>query len=226
MRFRTILMDPPWRYDSPGWKGGADKEYDTLPVEAIQKFPIHELVEDSAHLWMWTTDTHNEAAVEIAESWGFRKLGTWTWFKLCQKPLDLSKKQDRERLEKARREGEPVVEWNGHKWLMAWGNGYYGRSVWEALVLFGRGKNLVHASHKARQTRKYIVAPVREHSAKPYESIELVRRYSPKDRLECFAREVNPGFYAWGDEVNDYHHPALDEWSEWARLTYQTQKAV
>lgn len=219
--FRTILMDPPWRYPSPGWKGGADKEYDTLPPEAIREFPINEVAEDTAHLWMWTTDTHYEVSVEIAEAWGFRKLGTWSWFKLAKRPLDLSKKADRERLEKARLEGEPVIEWQGQKWLMAWGNGYYGRSVWEALVLFGRGDNLVPLDHKPRQTRKCIVAPILDHSEKPQESLELVRRYSPKDRLECFARRVNPGFYAWGAEVDDFHHPALDAWSAWARETYQ-----
>lgn len=222
MKFRTALIDPPWQYGSPGWKGGADKEYGTLPGEALQEMPVNDILTDDAHLWMWTTDTHNELAVSLAEGWGFKKKGTWKWVKLTKNPLNLGTKKDRERLNKARREGEPVIEHNGEFYLLAWGNGYYGRSVWESLILFTRGRNLVGPKHSARQTRKAFHLPLQEHSAKPKETLEFVRDYSPKDRIELFARDVFPGFYSWGNEVTDFTHPALDEWSEWARTNYQT----
>ena len=50
--------------------------------------------------------------------------------------------------------------------------------------------------------RQYISAPVRGHSRKPDEARgRLVELVGDVPRLEMFAREVCPGWDAWGDEV-------------------------
>lgn len=42
----------------------------------------------------------------------------------------------------------------------------------------------------------------REHSRKPAEFDDLLRRVAPQPRLEMFARERKAGFDAWGDELS------------------------
>lgn len=221
--FATAVMDAPWRYGSPGWKGGVDKEYNTLPIEALQELPIDSFMEPDSHLWMWTTDTHYELTVEMADKWGFEKRGTWQWEKLCKNPLNLGRAYDRNRLEEARKDPlVSIVEFDGELYLPAWGNGHYGRSSWESLILFTRGSNLVPVSHKARHVRKSFHFPLQDHSAKPKGVLDFISTYSPEPRIELFARDEYPGFSAWGNEVSNLIHPALDEWSEWAHKNFQT----
>ena len=45
---------------------------------------------------------------------------------------------------------------------------------------------------------------VREHSRKPDEFYDLVRRASPEPRIDVFAREKHPGFATWGFETNKF----------------------
>lgn len=68
-------------------------------------------------------------------------------------------------------------------------------------VLFGRVGNLELLKIGERVD---FSAKVREHSRKPNEFYELVRRVSPEPRLDLFAREKHEGFDIWGNEVNKF----------------------
>lgn len=212
-RYATVLLDPPWRYPTEGWKGGADRHYPTLPVEAIRAMPVPDLLMPDAHVWMWTTDHHHEAALEILRSWGLTKRGAWVWEKLARRPLSYKEMMD------AVTAGETVVYHDGRPYKLAWGNCYYGRSCNEFLILATRGKNITNPT--ARQVRKVIHAPIRDHSEKPEEAYALVASYSPGPRLECFARAPRAGFDAWGNQVvGAVSERGLDDWSVWAARTY------
>jgi N6-adenosine-specific RNA methylase IME4 len=47
-------------------------------------------------------------------------------------------------------------------------------------------------------------AKVREHSRKPDEFYEVVRRVSPGPRIDVFSREDRPGFDSWGNEAGRF----------------------
>jgi N6-adenosine-specific RNA methylase IME4 len=68
-------------------------------------------------------------------------------------------------------------------------------------VLFGRIGSLELLK---KGERLDFNAKVREHSRKPNEFYELVKRVSPEPRKDVFAREKHDGFEAWGDEVDKF----------------------
>lgn len=50
----------------------------------------------------------------------------------------------------------------------------------------------------------WFLAPVQDHSTKPQEAMEIIRRMNPNGRyLELFARRRHPGFDVWGN------HPGM-----------------
>lgn len=65
-------------------------------------------------------------------------------------------------------------------------------------VLFGRVGSL---ELERKGLRLDFSGKVREHSRKPAEFYDLVRRASPAPRIDMFAREVHDGFIPWGDEA-------------------------
>jgi len=66
-------------------------------------------------------------------------------------------------------------------------------------VLFGRRGGLAFNDTKAFPT--CFNAPRREHSRKPDEFYDLVRRVSPGPRIDMFSRETRDGFDTWGAEA-------------------------
>jgi N6-adenosine-specific RNA methylase IME4 len=47
-----------------------------------------------------------------------------------------------------------------------------------------------------------LCAPVQEHSHKPEEQFSIIERCSPGPYLELFARRKQPGWDAWGNQVD------------------------
>lgn len=78
------------------------------------------------------------------------------------------------------------------------GLGAYLRNSTEHLLFATRGKAPVQ--YKAQPT--WINAPVQDHSHKPEEQYALIERISPGPYLELFARRRQPGWDAWGNEVD------------------------
>lgn len=100
--------------------------------------------------------------------------------------------------------------------LSCWGVKYIQTLVWEKnvgftpfglfmnnveFVLFGRigSLPLLKAGEKAA-----FKAKVREHSRKPDEFYELVKKVSPEPRIDIFSREKREGFDSWGDEIEKF----------------------
>lgn len=78
------------------------------------------------------------------------------------------------------------------------GLGTYLRNSTEHLLLCTRGK----APVQFRAQPTWMNAPVQEHSHKPEEQYALIQRISPGPYLELFARRRQPGWDAWGNEVD------------------------
>ncbi len=85
-KYRTILIDPPWKQQMSGKYNRRTFEnksltYDTLSLQEIKNLPIEDLAEEGCHLWLWTTNQFLRQAFEVMESWGFKYLTTITWVK-------------------------------------------------------------------------------------------------------------------------------------------------
>lgn len=92
VKYRTIVADPPWRYDRPmpAWNGDGDDcpvPYQTMAVDEIAALPVRALAGHDAHLYLWTTNTHLEHAWTVARSWGFKPSTVLVW---CKPPRGIS----------------------------------------------------------------------------------------------------------------------------------------
>jgi N6-adenosine-specific RNA methylase IME4 len=74
--FQVIVADPPWRYET-----GNDLPYPTMALEHIKAMPVEDLADDSAILWLWTTNAHLRVAFEVINAWGFEYKNILTWVK-------------------------------------------------------------------------------------------------------------------------------------------------
>ena len=74
--FQVIVADPPWQYDS-----GNSLPYPTMALDAIKAMPVRDLADDSAILWLWTTNAHLPMAFQVIDSWGFEYKTVLTWVK-------------------------------------------------------------------------------------------------------------------------------------------------
>ncbi|MDG2380819.1 MAG: MT-A70 family methyltransferase [Pirellulaceae bacterium] len=80
-RFKTILADPPWRYENTASRAAAENHYSTMTVEEICNEPVSELVGDNAHLHLWTTNAFLESAFRVMRAWGFEFKSCMVWVK-------------------------------------------------------------------------------------------------------------------------------------------------
>lgn len=80
-RYRTIVADPPWRYDSKlvGLRGATN--YPTMTQEELLNLPVGLWTMTKAHLYLWTTDAFMVQAHQIATAWGFEVKNIIPWFK-------------------------------------------------------------------------------------------------------------------------------------------------
>lgn len=88
MKYQTIVADPPWPFRWSGQPGGRRKHattlgYPTMTLEEIKAFPVGELAESAAHLFLWVTPELNRKGigVEVAQAWGFSCVGEIIWRK-------------------------------------------------------------------------------------------------------------------------------------------------
>ena len=80
------------------------------------------------------------------------------------------------------------------------GMGYWTRANPEQCLLATRG----HPQRQAKDVRRLIVAPRREHSRKPDEIYERIERLVDGPYLEMFARQSRPGWDSLGDETGKF----------------------
>ena len=86
-KYKTIVADPPWR-TTTGPKGfgysdsgHAKLEYPVMTMDEIKALPVNELADESAHLYVWTTNILVRQCYEVVEAWGFKPSVLLTWAK-------------------------------------------------------------------------------------------------------------------------------------------------
>lgn len=75
--------------------------------------------------------------------------------------------------------------------------GYWFRNCTEFIIFAVRG----HTERKCKNQPSIGKFPTQDHSHKPEEYYNVIRRISPGPYLELFARRPEPGFDAWGNEI-------------------------
>jgi N6-adenosine-specific RNA methylase IME4 len=82
------------------------------------------------------------------------------------------------------------------------GVGFYFRNVTEMLLFGTRGK--LRTLKPGRRQVNVIVSRKQEHSWKPEEAYQIIEACSPGPFLELFARQLRPGWKAWGNQAETY----------------------
>lgn len=195
-KYAAIVADPPWHFRARtalqvgNWtsRRDAEKHYAVMGLEDIKAMPVRELAAKDSHLFIWTTGPCLRQTFEVIEAWGFRYSAVaFTWVKLKRSHNDLQLRVT------------PTIESDLHVGL-----GLTTRKNAEFCLLARRG----NAKRAAKNIREIIMSPVREHSRKPDEAFERVKRYCAGPYLELFARQSRDGFDAWGNESTKFDNAA------------------
>lgn len=179
MKYRTIVVDPPWPYPGgfkrslatgrdhgvePGPLVHRELPYEPMSLDAIRTLPIAELADrDGCRLFLWTTNAYLRDAFDIMASWGFAYGQTLVWHKLGCTPWPTS------------------VAPNSAEFILVGNIGNPGRigKLPSAVIAHGVPK---------------------EHSRKPELFLDLIEQVSPPPYVELFARRHRLGWDVWGNE--------------------------
>lgn len=192
-RFRTILADPPWRFQNSTGKIAPEhrrlSRYGTMSLDEIAGLPVAEAAEDTAHLYLWIPNALLPEGLAVMRAWGFDYKANIVWHKV-------------------RKDGGS----DGR------GVGFYFRNVTE-LILFGvRGKNARTLAPGRRQVN-YLSSQKREHSRKPDEIFPIVEACSPGPYLELFSRGVRKNWEVWGNQADESYAPSWPTYSNHSQAT-------
>ena len=81
-KYQVIYADPPWNYSAGAKKNGfSSSAYPPMKTEAICALNIAGIIDENAHLYLWTTNFFLPDAIRVLESWGFRYVTMLTWYK-------------------------------------------------------------------------------------------------------------------------------------------------
>jgi N6-adenosine-specific RNA methylase IME4 len=176
-RFRTILIDPPWRFSNRTGKVAPEHKrlhrYPTMSFEEIGALAVADHAMAQSHLYMWCPNALLLEALQIMKQWGFAYKTNIVWYKV-------------------RKDGGP----DGR------GVGFYFRNVTELLLFGTRGR--FRTLQAGRRQVNMIVSRKQEHSWKPEEAYEIIEACSPAPYLELFARRRRAGWHWWGNEAETY----------------------
>jgi N6-adenosine-specific RNA methylase IME4 len=79
-QYRTIVVDPPWKYDADQARK-TPQLYATMTKAELLALPVRSWAEEDCHLYLWATNHDLRNAFELMEAWGFRYVTTLTWVK-------------------------------------------------------------------------------------------------------------------------------------------------
>lgn len=176
-KFKTILADPPWRFQNSTGKVAPEHKrlsrYPTLSLQEILDIPVNAVADETCHLYLWVPNALLAEGLETMKKWGFTYKSNIVWYKI-------------------RKDGGP----DGR------GVGFYFRNVTE-LVLFGI-KGRMRTLQPGRKQVNIMSTRKREHSRKPDELYPIIESCSPGPYLELFARGKRNGWQVWGNQSDNY----------------------
>lgn len=183
-KYRVILADPPWAFETWSHRGqgrGASQHYPTMKTEEICAMPVADMAARDCVLFLWGTWPHLPDALRVIEAWGFTyKTCGFVWVK-----------QNMGR----------VTLWADFNDLFL-GLGYGTRGNTEFCLRAARGSPKVKEA--SRDVPQLIMSARRAHSRKPDEQYERIERLYAGPYLELFARQQRQGWDAWGNETSKF----------------------
>lgn len=183
MEYKTILADPPWRFENRTGKMAPEHKrlnrYPTLSLTEIKEIPVHVVADTCSHLYLWVPNALLREGLEVMEAWGYKYKSNLVWHKI-------------------RKDGGP----DGR------GVGFYFRNTTE-LVLFGVRGNM-RTLAPGRSQVNIIKTQKQEHSRKPDELYDIIEQCSPGPFLELFARGTRKNWFSFGNQANDEYSPSWD----------------
>ena len=198
-KFRTVMADPPWRFQNRTGKMAPEHKrlnrYGTMTLEDIMAMPVAETVAETAHLYLWVPNALLPEGLAVLQAWGFTYKSNLVWHKI-------------------RKDGGP----DGR------GVGFYFRNTTELLLFGTRGKNARTLPPGRRQVN-FIGSRKREHSRKPDEQYPLIESCSPGPFLELFARGPRPGWTVWGNQ-SEHYSPTWDTYSNHSQTERERQSLL
>ncbi|XP_058533039.1 N(6)-adenine-specific methyltransferase METTL4 isoform X2 [Ochotona princeps] len=182
-RFDVIVIDPPWKNKSVK----RSHRYSYLSPSEIKQIPIPELAAPNCLVVTWVTNRQKHLRFvkeELYPSWSVGMAVEWHWVKITNSgefvfPLDSPHKKPYEILILGRTQGKMTS------------------SLRDAAV------GLPPMPHH----RVIVSVPCALHSHKP-PLAEVLKDYIKPDAqcLELFARNLQPGWTSWGNEVLKFQH--------------------
>lgn len=176
--YNVIYADPPWTFATYSRKGkgrSAEAHYDCMNFDDIRAIPVADWAARDSILLLWITDPLLPKGIELIEAWGFSyKTVGFYWAKL-NKGATLCGLQERD---------------------FFTGMGFWTRANTEQCLLATRGS----PKRLAKDVRRLVVSPRREHSRKPDVVYDRIERLAAGPYLELFARNSRPKWDRWGNE--------------------------
>ncbi|XP_073535223.1 N(6)-adenine-specific methyltransferase METTL4 isoform X2 [Phyllobates terribilis] len=183
-KYSIIVIDPPWENKSVK----RSKRYNYLSPMEIKQLPIPALAAPDCLVITWVTNRQKHLRFvkeELYPHWSIREQAEWHWVKITHS-------------------GEFVFPIDSvHK------------KPYEILIL---GRLLTSDISTARELETQVLPPIPQHkiivsvpcslhSHKPPLS-EILKEFVKPDaeRLELFARNLQPGWTSWGNEVLKFQH--------------------
>jgi N6-adenosine-specific RNA methylase IME4 len=187
-KFKTILADPPWRFQNRTGKMAPEHKrlsrYPTMKLGEIKALPVSGVADDPCHLYLWAPNALLPEGLEVMEAWGFQYKSNIVW-------------------EKIRKDGQP----DGR------GVGFYFRNVTELLLFGTRGTANTRTLPPARSQVNLLRAMKREHSRKPDEIFAVIESCSCSPYLELFARGTRENWVLWGNQAGGGYEPTWATYS-------------
>lgn len=178
-QFGVIYADPPWNFKNYSEKGtgrNALAHYSCLDFKQIAALDVAKYAAKDCVLFLWATDPLLPKALDLIRAWGFEyKTVAFYWAK-TNKSADMSALSETD---------------------FFCGLGYWTRANIEQCLLATRGK----PPRLAKDVRRLIISPRREHSRKPDETYDRIERLARGPYLEVFARQTRVGWDAIGAEA-------------------------
>ena len=179
--YKTIVIDPPWMivYDTGAYtnmdefKHGIKERlpYDTMKDADIHNFDIEEYADDVCYLFMWAT---------FGKLAGSPYLVFELAIQLCRKWGFVVRE---------------IILWDKHNGIVSPFTPF--RRQVEPIIFATRGITQIKPYGKYSSIFR---APSTTHSTKPVYFYNWLNKWTPKPRIDIFARNAHEGFDGWGDE--------------------------
>lgn len=179
-KYKTIVIDPPWKYGVWGKRNEITSSYKKFKVnietplpypymtlDEIKALPIKDLADENCELYVWTTQKYLPVTFELIDHWGFKYCTTLSW---CKKPRGTGQ------------------------------GGVYCPTT--EFIVHGRIGNMPKVK-RIDSTWFEVKRPHNSHSTKPEFFQDMIETVSDAPRLEMFARREREGWDVFGNEVSN-----------------------